>query len=101
MRYMVEKNFVRMIGPIWMPATVAAMEKDLSSFDVDNILGYAEHLHSERKLTREAIAHWLSLNSGDFQGVDDFRASIGDQKFPWEKEDSEIEYNDCMHGNEF
>jgi hypothetical protein len=54
MRYMVEKSFVRMIGPIWMPASIAAMEKDLSRSDVDNIRGYAEHLHGERKLTREA-----------------------------------------------
>jgi hypothetical protein len=35
-----------------MPASIAAMEKDLSSSDVDNILGCAEHLHGERKLTR-------------------------------------------------
>ena len=101
MRYMVEKNFVQMIGQIWMPASIAVMEKELSSSDVDDILGYAEHLHGERKLTREAIAHWLSLNSGDFQGVDDFCTSIGDQEFPWEKENSELEYNDCMHGNAF
>jgi hypothetical protein len=101
MRYMVEKNVVRMIGPIWMPASIAAMQKDLTSRDIEDILGYTEHLHGERKLTREAIAHWLSLNSGDFQGVDDFYASIGDQEFPWEKEESEIEYNDCMRGNAF
>lgn len=95
MRYTVEHNFVQMIGPIWMPDTIAAMQKDLTRYDVDNILGYAEHIHGERKLTREAIAFWLSLNSGDFQRVDDFYASIGDEEFPWKEEESEILYNDC------
>jgi hypothetical protein len=98
MRYMVTKNFVQMIGTIWMPATTAAMQKDLTDYEINNILDAAEYQTGERKLTREAIEDWLGTNSGDFQCVDDFYASIGNEEFPWEKgEESELTYHDCMY----
>ena len=37
MRYMVERNFVRVWGYIWMPNTLAAYEYTLSPYDVENI----------------------------------------------------------------
>ena len=82
--------------PIWMPATTAAMRYDLEPFHVENILDYAEFLSDRRKLTREAIEFWLSLNTGDFQGVDDFHASIGREDFFWRSEESERTFWDCM-----
>ncbi len=91
MRYLVERNYVQVLGIIWMPATTAATEYPLSSTDVENIREYGEG-----ELTREAIADWLTTHSGDFQNVTDFSASIGDQEWPWEQEDSEFQYNDCM-----
>lgn len=93
------RDYIEMIGIIWMPATTAAMRKDLSAYDIENIRGYAEHLTGDVQLTREAIEHWLALNSGDFQGVDDFHAVIGAAEFPW-NEESELTYCDCTYGNE-
>lgn len=93
-------NYVEMIGPIWMPATVAGLRKDLSSYDLANIRGYAEHLTGDAQITREAVAHWLSMNSGDFQCVDDFHAVIGALDLPWEDEENECTFNDCVYGEE-
>jgi hypothetical protein len=74
-RYMVERNYVQLVGSIWQPGVdTCAQEKTLSRYDVENILGYARELFDSDTITREAIAHWLSLNSGDFSGVDDFHA---------------------------
>jgi len=36
------------------------------------------------------------FNSGDFQYVDDFSASIGDQEFQWADEESQFAFSDCM-----
>jgi len=44
-RYMVERNYVQMIGPIWQPGfDCGAMDKDLSAYDVRNIRGIAKEL---------------------------------------------------------
>lgn len=89
-------DYIEMVGTIWMPATTAAMRKDLSDYDVRNIRGYAEHLSGDAQITREAVEHWLSLNSGDFQAVDDFHASIGALDIPWNDEENELTFIDCM-----
>ncbi len=41
------------------------------------------------ELTREKIQDWLDRNSGDFQQVDDFYASIDEWESPWQDEESE------------
>jgi len=56
----------------------------------------SKELFNSDVITCEAIAHWLSLNAGDFQYVEDFHASIGDQEFPWADEESECAFIDCM-----
>jgi len=44
-RYMVERNYVQMIGPIWQPGfDCCAMDKELSAYDVRNIRGIAKEL---------------------------------------------------------
>lgn len=85
--YTVRRDYIDMIGRIWMSATICAMRKDLSAYDVANI----------GELTRENVAHWLSLHSGDFQGVDDFSASIGEWESPWQDEESEFTFHDAMY----
>lgn len=92
-------NYVEMIGITWESHS-AGMHKDLSDSDIENIHGYAEQLTGDTQITREAVAHWLSLNSGDFQGVDDFYASIGALDIPWEDEASEGVFNSCMYADE-
>lgn len=92
MRYMVERNFVQMIGPIWMPAVTSAMEKPLDARDVETIRGYGNG-----EINREAVERWVCFNSGDFQWVEDFRASIGELEIPWKNEESEFTYSDIMY----
>lgn len=95
-KFVVERNWIECIGPLWMGG-MAAKRIDLSSYDLENILAYAESLHGKREFTREAVEHWLSLNEGDFQGVDDFAAYITDAPdMTWRDEESECTYNDCM-----
>ncbi len=97
MRYTIERNFVNIIGEIWQPGCgVCAMRKDLSAYDVENIAGYASEVFDSPTIIREAIEHWLSLNSGDFQSVADFSASIGATEFPWSNEESEFTFSDCV-----
>ena len=87
MRYLVERNFVQVIGTIWQPgAAQCAMEYPLSPHDVANI----------GRFTRANVETWLSAHSGDFQSIDDFRASVGDGEIDWESEESEFTYNDCV-----
>ena len=86
MRYLVEWNFVQVIGTIWMPAATCAMEYPLTAHDVANI----------GKFTRDNVETWLSANSGDFQSIQDFAATIGDEWVEWEREESELTFNDCM-----
>ena len=95
MRYTVTKQRIQMIGPIWMPAAVCAMERDLDSYDMSN-LGDATN--------RDDVEHWLCLNSGDFQSISDFRADFHvDGKHivhEWAKEDSEWVFSDAMYPSE-
>ena len=90
--YTVHKSTIQVIGPIWMPPITCAMEYSLTEWDVNNI----------SPITRDEVAYWLSLNSGDFQGIDDFRADIYDPStghdivFEWEDPESEMTYNACM-----
>jgi hypothetical protein len=106
MRYVVRKSIVRIVGNIWMPATVCAQTRELSSYDVGNIRGYAalrQDLAENDPLvliTREDVEQWLMGNSGDFQSVIDFEASIedGDKTldFAFATEDGEMAYTDAV-----
>ena len=90
MRYLVERNFVQVIGTIWMPEATCAMEYTLSARDIANI----------GKFTRDNVETWLSANSGDFQSIQDFTATVGDEWIEWDSEESEFTYNDCMFPTE-
>lgn len=92
MRYTVERNFVQVVGAIWMPSAMAAMEYTLSACDVENIKD-----REEPGLTRRNVESWLGCNSGDFQSIKDFRASIGDWESSWSDEENELTYLDCMY----
>jgi hypothetical protein len=93
-RYTVRVSRVRVVGRIWMPNTTAAMDYDLSGYDLENARD------ENGKLTRESIQGWLDKNAGDFQSVEDFEADLedGDERIliPWVSEESEMTYNDCM-----
>ena len=86
----IRSDYICVIGTIWMPSTTAATQYNLSSYDLRNISETEEY-------TRENVERWLAMNSGDFQSVDDFSASIGDVEIPWQDEESEFTYFDCMY----
>lgn len=94
MKYLVRKSIVQIIGTIWMPAATCAQTLELSTRDVDNCRDDSGHL------TRESVEQWLTTHTGDFQHVADFYASIEDGEntveIPWQSEDSEVMFNDCM-----
>ncbi len=99
MKYTVRKSFVQVVGTIWMPATTAAYEYPLRQYDIDNIKALGNG-----KLTRRAVQLWTDTNTGDFQSIKDFSASIEDgektRNFPWKHEESECTFNDCMYPSE-
>ena len=83
-------NQIEVIGTIWMPASTCAMTYKLTAHDIENI----------GELTRENVQKWLDTHSGDFQSIADFHADIGDFDSPWEHEESELTFNDCMFPSE-
>lgn len=86
MRYMVERNFVQVLGKIWQPGVgPCAMEYPLNAYAVKNI----------GRFTRRNVELWLCSHAGDFQSIIDFRASVGVKEIPWANEENELTFNDC------
>ena len=91
MRYMVERNFVEVLGGIWMPyGAKATMEYKLSPYDIVNI----------GEFTRENVESWLDKNAGDFSSIIDFYATIGDKEISWASEENEFIYQDIVFSAE-
>lgn len=87
MKFTIERNWIEVIGRIWMPATICAQRIDLGKYEMDNI----------GEPTRENVMNWLGSHAGDFQSIKDFHAIIGDVEIPWENEESECVYSDSMY----
>jgi hypothetical protein len=96
MRRTAVTSFIQILGIGWY-GQICAMDKDLSLYDIGNI-----EERGDGEITREAVEDWLTVNSGDFQSVTDFRADISyedeDYLFEWSDEDSGWQYNDCFLG---
>lgn len=96
MRYTVRKSVIHVIGKIWMPAITTSHTYVLREYDIENIRDRVE-----LGITRKNVDSWLTCNSGDFQSIADFSASIedGDQTIdiPWKDEGSEIVFSDCLY----
>jgi hypothetical protein len=95
MRRMVITSFVRIVGKLWLPMCDAAQERILTAYDINNIRAYGDG-----HITRDAVEHWVMLNTGDFSTITDFMAEIEDgsqsYEFDWAIDDSEFVYCDCM-----
>lgn len=95
MRYTVVVSKVQVIGKIWMPPVLSAMEYTVSNSDIENMKD-----EKTGDISRSAVERWVMLHTGDFQSIEDWRAEleVGDETliWDWEKEDSEMKYNDCM-----
>jgi hypothetical protein len=87
MKFTIDRNWIEVIGAIWMPATTCAQRIDLTASDIKNI----------GEPTRENVEQWLDTHTGDFHSITDFRAVIGEMDLPWSNEESEFTYHDCMY----
>lgn len=78
-----------------MPGCTCAQTKTLSDYDLENIKDRVEP-----GFTRDNVEDWLTCNAGDFSCVTDFSASleVGNETIdiPWQSEESEFAYSDCM-----
>ncbi len=80
---------VQVIGSIWEPGfTCCAYQYQLSTDDLGDI----------GEFTRDAFESWLDSHAGDFQSIADFCVQVGNEEIPWNDEDSECTFNDCMNG---
>lgn len=86
MKFTIERNWIEVVGVIWMPAVTCGQRISLSSYDMENI----------GEPTRENVEQWLMTHTGDFQSVTDFSATIGETVIPWASEENECVYADCM-----
>lgn len=101
MKYTVTKSIIQVVGKIWLPAITCAMEYELDSYKLGNLLAEVEENES---LTREHVERWLATNSGDFQSIEDFRADLelpdgSSFTSDWENEENELTFMDCMYGD--
>lgn len=88
MRYMMEENFVVVFGRGWYNQQMF-YRYNLKLLD---IFGIGE-------LNRENVGRWLNSNAGDFQSIEDFYATIGDQELDWEDEENREKYNEILDGS--
>lgn len=95
MKYTVRKSVVEIVGRIWLPPVVCNQTRTLSAFDVENCRDEAG------MITRESVERWLFCNTGDFQGVIDFAASIEDGEntidLGWATEAGALAFADCTN----
>jgi hypothetical protein len=94
--YTVHKSFIQVIGPIWMPPVICAMQYDLGEWEMGHF----------QTFTREGVEVYLSSRSGDFQCINDFYADLydpvdkKDYVIPWADPESEYTFNECMYPSE-
>lgn len=82
---------IEILGYIWIPNTLAAMEKKVDAYDV-------EHMRSDDgSITRDSVQRWLDTHVGDFSHIVDFHADIDDVDIPWRLEDNELQYNELTY----
>ena len=90
MRYTTVVSRIDFIGFIWQPGALCAYSVTLSESDLGNL----------GEWTRDNVARWLALHSGDFREVTDFRAdfSLGKRDWisDWQEEESGLTFADCM-----
>lgn len=97
-RYVVRHSYIDVLGVIWMPAATGSLRIKLSNYDIENMRD------KDGEITRDSVEQWLTMHSGDFQSVTDFRASIedGDKTldFDWSSEENEFAYLDTLGEDE-
>lgn len=87
MKFTVERNWIDVIGYIWLPQVMCAQRIDLNPYDMNNI----------GEPSRDNVEQWLCTHAGDFQSITDFHAIVGETEIPWKNEESEFTFHDCMN----
>ena len=90
MKFTVEKNWINVVGTIWMPAVTATYTYQLTQYDMENI----------GEPTRENVETWLSTHAGYFQSIKDFHALVGETEIPWKDEENEFLFNSITYPEE-
>ena len=90
-QYVVTTYEVDVVGRLWMGGIGSTTYK----MPMDTALQVLA-LDSDG-LRRSAVKDWLDTHSGDFQAVDDFRASLAAWDSPFETEEGEIAYYDTLN----
>jgi len=85
---------IQVVGKGWYGQTMAYVYP-LSQYHQDNIRAQAEY-DGVDAFSRQAFDRWLTTNAGDFQAITDFRAIVGNEEIPWQSEENELLFNDCM-----
>lgn len=93
MKFTVERNWIEVVGHIWMPPVRASYVYNLQRHDVEGIQALAEE-NGHDVVTREDVDEWLSTNAGDFQEIIDFNAVIGEVEIPWNDPENEMFFNE-------
>lgn len=97
MRLTTTINRIRLVGKAWMPMADMAADRDLTAYNMAQI---------EDPYDRDSVAHWVSLNCGDFSNMPDFHADFSlwnastqtwdSVIHDWSDPESEFIYADCM-----
>lgn len=90
MRFTVERNYLDVVGKIWMPNVIASLRINLSACDLENIAA------EDAPTLRERCDLWLTKHSGDFSRVLDFSGPVGDEWVEWGTEEGEMAYIDTI-----
>ena len=85
MRYMVELNFVNVVGKGWYGQSMA-YTYDLGKHELECIGDF----------TRENVEQWLGTHAGDFQSILDFEATAGDAWIEFSTDEGSMAYADCF-----
>ena len=85
-RYTVVTHEIDVVGHGWY-GQVMATTYTLSPYHLENI----------GEFTRGNVQDWLDKNAGDFQDIIDFSASSDETVIPWESEEGEMVYDECMY----
>lgn len=85
------RNWIEVVGRIWLPPVKVAQTIDLSAGDVGNV---------GEQPTRDDVQSWLDCHAGDFQEIIDFHAVLGETEIPWETEEGVRLFDECICSNE-
>lgn len=119
MKFQVERNWIDVVGKIWMPMVTCGQTIKLDSYQIENMLedledcgscgayhraefdgdcrNDSERFTEPRVATRRSVELWLCSNAGDFSSIQDFHAVVGEVEIEWETEEGEMAFNDCMY----